>query len=76
MAIKWGTDSKVEFMEPTYQFPIKIGACGEMNLRAEDKKAFCKRSRHGKLFDTKQAYTIIPSIFNDKNKNLLGKKHT
>ena len=26
MAIKWGTDSKVEFMEPTYQFPIKIGA--------------------------------------------------
>ena len=38
MAIKWGTDSKVEFMEPTYQFPIKIGACGEMNLRAEDSR--------------------------------------
>lgn len=36
MAIKWGTDSKVQFMEPTYQFPIQIGASGEMSLRADD----------------------------------------
>lgn len=36
MAIKWGTDSKVEYVEPTYQFPIKIGASGEMSLRAKD----------------------------------------
>ena len=35
MAIKWGTDSKVQFMEPTYNFPISIGASGEMSLRAE-----------------------------------------
>ena len=38
MAIKWGTDSKVQFMEPTYHFPIQIGACGEMSLRAEDSR--------------------------------------
>ena len=38
MAVKWGTDSKVQFMEPTYQFPIQIGACGEMSLRAEDSR--------------------------------------
>lgn len=38
MAIKWGTDSKVQFMEPTYQFPIQIGASGEMSLRAEDSR--------------------------------------
>ena len=36
MAIKWGTDSKVEYVEPTYKFPIQIGACGEMNLRLEE----------------------------------------
>lgn len=36
MAIKWGTDSHVQFMEPTYGFPISIGASGEMTLRAED----------------------------------------
>ncbi len=38
MAVKWGTDSKVQFMEPTYHFPIQIGACGEMSLRAEDSR--------------------------------------
>lgn len=38
MGIKWGTDSKVQFMEPTYNFPISIGASGEMSLRAEDSR--------------------------------------
>lgn len=38
MAIKWGTDSKVQFMEPTYTFPISIGASGEMSIRAEDSR--------------------------------------
>lgn len=38
MAIKWGTDSKVQFMEPTYNFPISIGASGEMSIRAEDSR--------------------------------------
>ena len=36
MAIKWGTDSKVEYVEPTYNFPIQIGASGEMTLRVID----------------------------------------
>lgn len=38
MAIKWGTDSKVEYIEPTYKFPLQIGASGEMSLRAEDSR--------------------------------------
>lgn len=38
MAIKWGTDSKIQFMEQTYNFPISIGASGEMSLRAEDSR--------------------------------------
>lgn len=36
MAIKWGTDSKVEFLEPTYNFPLQIGASGEMSLKVGD----------------------------------------
>ena len=36
MAIKWGTDTKMEYVEPTYGFPIQIGACGEMNVRVDD----------------------------------------
>lgn len=38
MAIQWGTDSKVQYIEPTYGFPISIGAGGEMSLRVEDSK--------------------------------------
>jgi hypothetical protein len=38
MAIKWGTDSQVQYMEPTYKFPLKIGASGEMSLRVEESR--------------------------------------
>lgn len=38
MAIKWGTDSRVQYIEPTYGFPISIGANGEMSLRADDSR--------------------------------------
>ena len=38
MSVKWGTDSKVQYMEPTYGFPISIGASGEMSLRVEDSR--------------------------------------
>lgn len=38
MAIKWGTDSKVQYIEPTYGFPISIGASGEMSLRVVDSR--------------------------------------
>lgn len=38
MAIKWGTDSKVQYVDPTYGFPISIGASGEMSLRAENSR--------------------------------------
>lgn len=36
MAIRWGTDSRVQYVDPTYGFPLEIGANGEMSLRAED----------------------------------------
>ncbi len=36
MAIKWGTDSKVRFLDPNLGIPLEIGACGEMNLAVSD----------------------------------------
>lgn len=36
MAVKWGTDSKVRFLEPSFGVPIEIGASGEMNLMVSD----------------------------------------
>ena len=38
LSIKWGTDSKIQFIEPTYGFPISIGASGEMSLRVDDSR--------------------------------------
>lgn len=38
MAIKWGTDSKVEYIDPAYGFPIQLGASGEMALLAADSR--------------------------------------
>ncbi|MBR5712777.1 MAG: SPFH domain-containing protein [Lachnospiraceae bacterium] len=38
MAVKWGTDSKVEYTDPIYGFPISLGASGEMSLRAQDSR--------------------------------------
>lgn len=38
MAIKWGTDSRVQYIEPTYRFPLSIGASGEMSLSVSDSR--------------------------------------
>lgn len=38
MGIKWGTDSKVRFIDPLTQVPLQIGACGEMNLKVSDSR--------------------------------------
>ena len=38
MAIRWGTDSKVQYVEPTYGFPLAIDANGEMTIAVSDSK--------------------------------------
>ena len=38
VAIKWGTDSKIQYMEPSYNFPIYIGANGEMSISMNNSK--------------------------------------
>lgn len=38
MSIKWGTDSKVQYIDPQYGFPLAVGASGEMSLRVEDSR--------------------------------------
>ncbi len=38
MAIRWGTDSQVQYMDPMFNFPLSIGASGEMSLRVEDSR--------------------------------------
>lgn len=38
MAIKWGTDSQVQYMDPRYGFPLQIGLSGEMILGVCDSR--------------------------------------
>lgn len=38
MSVKWGTDSKIRFIEPSMGIPLEIGACGEMNLEVIDSR--------------------------------------
>ena len=55
MAIRWGTDSKVQFIEPTYKFPLSIGASGEMSLSvADSRKLLIKLVGTEVLFNAEQ----------------------
>lgn len=36
MGMKWGTDSRVRFIDPITNIPLDIGASGEMNLQVSD----------------------------------------
>ena len=38
MAIKWGPDSKIRFIEPTMGIPLELGACGELTLEVSDSR--------------------------------------
>lgn len=38
MAIGWGTSSKIQYVDPTYGFPLAVGASGEMSLKIVDSR--------------------------------------
>lgn len=38
MGVKWGTDSKVRYIDPNSGLPLELGASGEMNLKVIDSR--------------------------------------
>ena len=38
MGLKWGTDSKVRYIDPESGIPLELGASGEMNLMVSDSR--------------------------------------
>lgn len=69
MAIRWGTDSKVQYVEPTYKFPISIGASGEMSLGVDDsRKLLVKLVGTERALDRQQLTTYFRSILMTKVK--------
>ena len=73
MAIRWGTDSKVQYIEPTYKFPLSIGASGEMSLSVDDsRKLLVKLVGTERILDRQQLTTYFRSILMAKVKSYIA----
>lgn len=73
MAIRWGTDSKVQYVEPTYKFPISIGASGEMSLSVDDsRKLLIKLVGTEQVLDRQQLTSYFRSILMTKIKTYMA----
>lgn len=73
MAIRWGTDSKVQYVEPMYNFPLSIGASGEMALSvADSRKLLVKLVGTERILDRQQLTTYFRSILMTKVKTYIA----
>lgn len=69
---KWGTATKLEFLEPIYNFPIKIGACGEIRFQVDDsRKLITKLVGIKKSFDNESLDDFFTSQILVKVKSYL-----
>lgn len=75
MAIKWGTDSKVQYVEPTYKFPLSIGASGEMALSVEDsRKLLVKLVGTERILDRNQLTTFFRAFLMTRVKTYIAQE--
>lgn len=76
MSIKWGTDSKVQYIEPTYGFPLSIGRKrgNEPARRGFPQTAF-ESGRYRELPFPAEAGGIFPFLFDDPGQNLYCSGH-
>lgn len=73
MAIRWGTDSKIQYIDPTYKFPISIGASGEMSLSVDNsRKLLVKLVGTERVFDRQRLTIYFRSILMTKVKTYIA----
>lgn len=73
MAIRWGTDSKVQYVEPIYKFPLSIGASGEMALSVDDsRKLLVKLVGTERILSQQQLTSYFRSILMTKVKTYIA----
>lgn len=73
MAIRWGTDSKIQYIEPEYKFPVEIGACGEMSLSVADSiKLLVKLVGTEKVFNQETLTAYFRAILMTRVKSILA----
>ena len=67
--IKWGTDSKIQYIEPTYKFPIELGMCGEMSVSVDNaRKLIIKVVGTDREFTRTDLTNYLRSLINSKIK--------
>lgn len=66
MGLKWGTDSRVRFIDPETGIPLDIGASGEMNLQVKDARKLLVKlvGTTGGLIDKNILETTASGDFN------------
>lgn len=75
MAIKWGTDSKVQFIEPTYRFPLAIGASGELALSvADSRKLLINLVGTERALERNQLITFFRAVLMTKVKTYIAQE--
>ena len=73
MPIKWGTDSHVEYLDPTYGFPLKLGASGGMSLKVGNaRKLLVKLVGTEKAFDREKLTAMFRALLMSKVKPYLA----
>lgn len=68
-AIKWGTQSKIQYTDPKFNLPLEIGASGELELKVEDsRKILITQVGTESLLDEDGLYTMFRGVLNTKLK--------
>lgn len=73
MAIKWGTDSKVEYIDPKYGFPVAIGASGEMSMSVDNSRKLLQKlvgTEH--IFDRQKLTLFFRGVLMSKVKSYMA----
>ena len=77
MAIRWGTDSKVSYLDPVYNFPLEIGACGELSVSVNNSaKLLIKLVGTERGFSQEQLTIYFRAILMNRAKSILAKEIT
>lgn len=77
MAIRWGTDSKIQYLDPEYGFPLEIGACGEMSLSvANSRKLLTKVVGTEKIFTQEQLTKYFRAFLMNRVKSIISAEIT
>ncbi len=77
MAVRWGTESQISYIDPVYDFPLEIGACGEMSLSVcNSNKLLVKIVGTENVLTQEQLTTFFRAFLMNRIKSILAQEIT